>query len=1188
MALQFVLGTNSYDHQKKMVEILKSQKKKYPNDKFFYLVPNHIKFESEIEILKELSNPKKNVSAQTNIQILSLPRLAWYFLRTTSVYQKQRISPAGINMLLYQIIIDKKNDLFLFNREAELPGFLSQIAKQISIMKDGNVTADDLIKINQNKKSGITNDLQDKIHDFSIIYSEYTRRIESKYFDQTNVLNLLSDYLENHDMSRYHFFISGFSRFSGQENRLVKTLIQYSASTTIALILNREYTNGLPAKENLFFKTAKLFNDLYRFAQNNHIKCLYSIKVNKLRVSPNISKLEKYWVQSTNFGRISADKNISSNAIRIYQTDNLYSELDQVATNIRHMVASGKYRYSDFLILTRNLDMYENIFDPVFQNQEIPYFKDILKSMSNHPLVELIRSIFDIYNPERKVNYRYDDVMRFLKTELVIPFDPNNKGVYISLDDYRRDVWLTENLVLKNGYQGNKWTQKEDWPYIWASNEDEDYVLTKQDLKATKRVNLIRHLIRDSLPKFYKCFYQAKTNKEAAGILYKFLQNNGVIKRLKEQRNMAVKAANITHSDEIEQVWKTFCLLLDESVQILGDKPFIAQDFWNLLYAGFEGSNYSQIPSTLDQVMISETGAYQMKNRKVVFMIGSNDENMPERMENSNIFGDDDIIQISRNLNNDKYLNDPSDQLMAQEPFLNYLAFTAGKEKLIFTYTKNTKGDLPVDISPYVRRIQEYFGLHIIDKPTIPDNNQKSVISYVGSKRSTLHHLIQVIQANYHKEDLNSSWVYIYKQLKNDPNFNNLTQTLLNSIKYKNTPHNLDPHIVEQLYGPLLNISISQLESFFKDPYEYFLKYGLKLQEREEFELSSASTGQFFHEALDHINKQIHRDKIDLAHLSKNGIKKLVSKNVSNIINDPDNFQYVILSSSYRMSYITKQLKSTIEQMVQAMQSQQKFTSMKPQKTELVFGPHEKLKGLSFDLPHNKRVNVKGRIDRIDSMKVSNKDYFGIIDYKSGNWGFDFSQAYYGTSMQLLTYLDVLKHNISKLKNTSKPASLVGALYLHILNATLRYKDLKKKKLEEALLKKHKYQGILVDNPKLIKGLDKSLIKRTGPSLVYPFYKTKNGELSNKKSNIIQEDNLDAFLKHTEELIIQASKDIYNGDILMKPYKKLGKQTPFKYSPYKAIMNFDPLLPENEYEKEHRLSKKEIIDKLKNKRKESK
>lgn len=71
--------------------------------------------------------------------------------------------------------------------------------------------------------------------------------------------------------------------------------------------------------------------------------------------------------------------------------------------------------------------------------------------------------------------------------------------------------------------------------------------------------------------------------------------------------------------------------MLDEYVAILGDREFTLDNFISLLSAGFEGASYSLIPSTLDQVMVSETGMTQMNDRKYTFIIGATDTAMPER-----------------------------------------------------------------------------------------------------------------------------------------------------------------------------------------------------------------------------------------------------------------------------------------------------------------------------------------------------------------------------------------------------------------------------------------------------------------------------------------------------------------------------------------------------------------------------
>lgn len=52
MGLGFILGNVSKDHQQKDFEQLAKWRKENPNRMVYYIVPNHIKFESEVNALK--------------------------------------------------------------------------------------------------------------------------------------------------------------------------------------------------------------------------------------------------------------------------------------------------------------------------------------------------------------------------------------------------------------------------------------------------------------------------------------------------------------------------------------------------------------------------------------------------------------------------------------------------------------------------------------------------------------------------------------------------------------------------------------------------------------------------------------------------------------------------------------------------------------------------------------------------------------------------------------------------------------------------------------------------------------------------------------------------------------------------------------------------------------------------------
>lgn len=1152
MTLQFVLGKASQDHQAVLIDILKNKQKDFPNDTYFYIVPNHIKFETEIQVIKQLNEENSKITAQSQLQVFSFSRLSWYFLRDTPQYQRQRISPAGTNMLLYQIINRRADDLYLFGKDANKPGFLQKLARQINEVQLGNIQPNDLFEILETQK--VSDSLSDKLHDFSIIYQEYIDQIYQQYFDNSNGIQLLNDYLVNADLQNYHFIIDGFNKLSAQEMQILNILIQKSASVTISLNLDREYRLELPNSTNIFYQPAKLFNYLYKFASANQVPYLAAQYANHPKNYRDLEKLEDYWIQSNSLLPITVDHKIHPQSIKIIKAENKYSELLQITSKIRQLVATGNYRYTDFLILTRHLDGYRNIIEAVFKMQNIPYFMDIQKQMIDHPFVEFLAALFEIDGPNLEHrSYRYQDMMRLLKSELLIPIDEN--GQPMELKKYRHAVNLLDNAVLKNGYLKSQWLQTADWQGLpGAPNEDE-----------IQLINYLRHFVKDTLPQFYNKLFNSSTNQMALTTLYQFLNQTGVLAQLKQWQKTALEQADLNTTNQIEQIWNTFCQISDEFANILGDQPFMADTFCPLIQAGFQGANYSQIPSTLDQVAISESGMVQANTHKVTIMIGSTNEQMPAMAVEEQLFGDDDKNQLEANLRDDQYLNDRAQLQVSGEVYLNYLAFMSGRERLIFSYALSDGDEQSIKISPYVERIKDYFKIKEINHPAIPNNDQP-IEAYLGTKQTTLHHLIQIAQNSFQQNQaLSPIWQYVYNLLINDANYKSKTKTLISSINYRNIPTKLLTENVINLYGQNLKLSISQLEKFYSNPYEYFLRYGLKLHERDEFGLSSQSTGNFFHEALDMIFKLVNNQNVDLVNLDEQALGELINEAVYKMI-EADDSQYYILKSSNRMKYLAQKLQATIKRMLKIMQKQQTFTGMRPKKTEINFGV-DGLKPLTYKVSDQHKVSVRGRIDRIDTMidSKSGQRYVGIVDYKSSQHEFDFVDAYNGISMQLPTYLQVVQDNLAQL--SSADTKLAGALYLHLKNSKLSFEKLKSQEnLESTLLRDNKYDGLIVkeeDDDYLLPLLDQ-VVQPTESSLIFPFGINKDNSLK-KASKVISDKALDNLLAHNQRLIIEAGQRIYDGDISLEPYRKNQESKIMQYSPYKSIMNFDPLLGENNY-----------------------
>ena len=477
-------------------------------------------------------------------------------------------------------------------------------------------------KVNADENSTI--DLTAKMHDLAIIYTAFEEEMLGNYVDSNTLMEALCEYLAEQDLSHMVFLFDSFSSLTAQEMKLVKVLIQKSKAVVFSLILDHAYTDSKPKEEDFFYESAKTYYQLYHFAHANAIKIKTDSFADQTRVSADLVKLENFWLQASNLQDSQPESLTDDNSIQIRNADSRQTEIEQVARQIRQMVANDpQIHYHDFLVLARHLDTYETVLTPVMTEYEIPHFTDLQISMKDHPFVALIEALFAV----KSHYYRYQDVMRLLKTELLIPKIDDE---FMDIQAFRQAKDLTENLVLKNGYEGGKWLQKDDWQYM-RFNPSDFGIQSDRDIAITKQVNIIRNYIRQTLPPFFKALDQAKTGKEAVTVLYQFLINQGVAEQLKKWRDTAVNEGNLSKGAQPEQTWQTFCDMLDEYVAILGDREFTVDNFVALLEAGFEGASYSLIPSTLDQVMISETGMAQMNDRKYTFIIGATDAVMPEQ-----------------------------------------------------------------------------------------------------------------------------------------------------------------------------------------------------------------------------------------------------------------------------------------------------------------------------------------------------------------------------------------------------------------------------------------------------------------------------------------------------------------------------------------------------------------------------
>ncbi|MFD1419064.1 PD-(D/E)XK nuclease family protein [Companilactobacillus keshanensis] len=1157
MTLNFVLGKNQFDHHQKMMELFRKDYQKNPEGQFFFLVPNHIKFESEINMLKELGNEDADLIATSNIQSFSFSRLAWYFLRSNSTFTTESLTSTKSAMILRNIINKNKKSLKIFSGMTEKSGFFEQLSKQFNEFQNGQVQPDDIEHSLETDDQAL---FKDKIAELNKIYRDYLEATKD-YETADYQLNALAKYLDQDLKSKnYYFYVESFSSFTAAELNLVSSLILNGASLNISLVMQQPVLGELDVA-SFYYRPEKTYQKLYQLARNNQI-AVYNNFADDERIDPDIAKLEDYWIQSSSAGVVDGDvklKNISS--VQIWKCTNKQTEVSAVSTYIRQLVATQNTRYRDFLIVARDLGQYKSFIESFMEINDVPYFIDLEKKMTDHPFKKLIDLLFTVLNR----GMQSADIIALLRTELLIP------NGFDSISAYRNAVDLTENYILASGVTKRNWLGDDFEPAA-----DLDVIVDASVIERYRLINLIKKFIKDIFNELDKFFKDENSATEGAEFLYEFLSKYGVFEQLLVWQKQATEQNDLSLANQPEQVVNKFNEILDEYVDIFKDEKFDAKNFIGILDAAFETAQYSQIPSTLDAVNISEIGMVQPNNRKITLILGATTDNMPAASVSNNIITNDERKLISDSLEEDKFLKDPDEIVNNSEPFLHDLIFSTPSTRLIFTYPAFTEDNKQKDLSSYVVRIKNHFKLEEQDVLFNPeaDEDAEQVIRYVGSKSSSLNYLIRVSRSAVdNKSDISNQWKYVRDRLYNEEP--KKTEFVLDSLNYKNLPHDLNTETVSELYGNNVNVSISRLETFYKNEYEYFLKYGLRLQPRQIFEITPAQTGSLFHAVLDGLVKHLNNDSTNLKYLSDDQIQQLVHQIFQSQISFSENR---IFRFNDRMDFISTKLESTVLQLIMSMKEQLTHNQFVPRASEITFGRirnQQNLPGLSFDLDNNHKINVRGKIDRIDELTIDDVNYLAVIDYKSSEHKFSFAEFLEGLSMQMPTYLQSLAENLDLLSE-GRPTKIAGAFYSHIQNPKIVLNKGVHPELE--LLKKFKLSGLIVDDADLIENLDTRLI--SGNSTVLPISKTKSGDVKVKGPNLVTPDDLFRILSYNKHLITKAGNDIYSGKLRLNPYRDRNLNTGLQFSDYKAIFEFDAMLPENDYHDIINYNKQDVLEKI--------
>lgn len=1059
---------------------------------------------------KNLVNLFENKST-INAEVLTLSRMAYRVISEVGNDNKINLSKSSKSMIIYDILLSEKENLkFLGKTDKNL----ELLSRTFTELKKHNITAENLSDVN------IENEyLKNKIDDIKNIYEKYNERISSEYIDENDSLSILAEKLDETDMfNNTNIYIDEFIGFTPQEYLVIEKLMQKVKSLTITVCTDS--LNADKPKENDIFYFNKLTaQKLIEIANLNNIKIEDEVYLKEnLRTNKEALKFleENLYAANQKVYEKQTDE------VQIFLSNNPYSEMEYVAKNIVKFVREKNYRYKEIGIITKNIDTYSSNAKAIFEKYDIPLFIDEKKDLSNNILVKYIVALLDIFAK----NWSYESMFNYIKTGLL----NIDKEYLFELEEYCK----------KWGIKGSKW-YKCDWNY-------EPINLSQETL------NDIRIKIVNPLIKFKQSLNSEKTGYEITKALYEFLVENNITEVISEKID---KLDNIELKNEYATCYNTIINLFDEIANIFKDDVMSFEKYMSILLVGLSESGIGKIPATQDQVIMGDVDRSKSHELKLVFIVGVNDGNFPSVNKDEGFLSDTDReVLKEQGLEMAKTTMD----MVYEEQFNIYKTLTIPTEYLYISYTSSDNGNKSLRPSILIKKIKKLF-------PSIVEGSDILEKEYIMvNKKSTLEDSLNVYKNYLNGEEISEEWkrVLAYFNKIQDEHF----VKSIKGIKYTNLPEKIKKENIEKLYGKTITTSVSKLEQYRKCPFSFHLKYGLKLQEKAELKLDSIDTGSFMHDVIDRFFEKIDEMHIGVKEVDEETIKKVVGIVIEEILGMS---RYYKLSSTPKFRVLTARLKKVVIKSIEFIVKSLKQSDFEIFGHEVEFNFKTKYKPIEIDLEDGRKVEVIGKIDRMDVGKIDSKKYVRIIDYKSSIKNIDFNQVMAGIQIQLITYLDATK----KIDDFSD----AGILYFSLIDTVIKAKkNLSEEEIENEIKKKFKMQGILVANVNVVKAMDNKLDK--GYSDIIPAYIDKEGNLSEKSSSTIKEDDFTNLQKQVKRIIKDISKEILDGKIDIKPYY-YNKKTACDYCDYKTICYFNTNIKGNEFNYINKFDKQYVLNKIK-------
>lgn len=1067
-------------------------------EKSFLIVPEQYTLQSDIDFIDHVK-----FSTVIDAKVLSFNSLSHFIIEKIGKSPHEPLTNTGKIMILTKILSDINDDLDLLKNSYKNVDFVEDISLLISNIKEYNFDQEFFDSI---EKADLDPILKIKFREIKKIYQAYKKETQNFYEDSEDKLNYVISRLKDCDFLRStNFYFDKFDSMSDLRLDFIGGLLKLGCKVTFGLTFDGKYFKN-PQEYNIsIYDETKLFINRLREISDINIVNLEREKTKLSDIGHLLDNFESY------NPKVYKDK---VQNIYILQSTSTSSEVENIALMIKKNIGKGK-RYRDYSIVMTNEEEYQNQIVRIFDRYELPYFLDQTRKMSdNHIIKSFIEALRIVL-----YDFKKEDIFAFVRSG-IYDFGENTYEKTISFQNYIENRKIKNTMILSDKYF------KLDYDFY---KDDED--LLKQKEKELAEVNLIRNKLIDLISPLYELSKSKNTAKVFATEIFRLFDQDGFKKAIESYQEVLKENADLSNVEENNQMWDKFINILDQLVGVLGESEVTFAHVFRLIKSAMDNTNIGIIPPSKDHILVTGFSRDRVSDTKYKIILGMNDVFFPSSSKEEFLINKIEKDKLKENDIDLKIYDIKKDD----RELLNMQRMISSSEKIYFSYSLSNNENVAINKSITLIDIMKTFkDLKPIDLSVLDMADKKY------SKDMVARLAMEKIWKMMRKETLSDEDKDIAKTFIEYSKLTGSFKVIKRGLLYNNDKKNLSETNCRGLYSKN-KWNVSEMETYAKCPYKYFMSYGIRPKEIEEYDVDFLEIGNIVHSNIENFTKKI--KDISSEDISEEVLEKLIYEDFKKALEkNIDKTRRDDAKNKYILGKIFDNTKQNSKQILKQL-SQGDFK---------IDGLEEKFSknGLYPEVYVDDENYLEGRIDRLDRYK----DYIRIIDYKTGGKKIRIYNILNGLDLQLVVYM-----MSAKMKRTSKGFENllpVGAFYLPLKDELVNIKEEYTKDLVTSSFEdKFKMEGLIVKiNDQIISMMDRDFDKKSS------VFATKIG-----KENIFTEEENKLLEKFVKNLIANNIREIKGGNISLRPIRYAESNYECANCPYRGVCKIDYTIDQDRF-----------------------